>query len=60
MVKTKMLVIRITEKQDARLQEQARAAGYAKKSEYVRSTLFRGRTIEEKVEAIYQKVCGDE
>lgn len=56
MVKTKMLVIRITEAQDCTLQERALAAGYAKKSEYVRSTLFRSKTLEEKIDQIHAKV----
>lgn len=56
MVKTKMLVIRITEAQDRVLQERARQEGYAKKSEYVRSALFRKRTVEEKIDQIHTKV----
>lgn len=56
MVKTKMLVIRITEVQDQLLDERTAQAGLEKKSEYVRSALFRNKTVEEKIEAIYQKV----
>ena len=56
MVKTKMLVIRITEAQDHALAERTAQAGFSKKSEYVRTTLFRNKTLEEKIDAIYQKV----
>jgi len=56
MVKTKMLVIRITEAQGRILAERTAQAGLGKKSEYVRSALFRSKTMEEKIDAIYQRV----
>ena len=42
MVKTKMLVIRLTEEQNELLQERTKSAGFWKKSEYVRTILFIG------------------
>jgi hypothetical protein len=57
MAKTKMLVIRVTEEQDQKLQSLTLEAGYAKKSEYIRSTLFRNKTMEEKINQIHKKVC---
>ncbi len=41
MVKTKMLVIRITEEQEKILQAKAKSAGFWKKSEYIRTILFK-------------------
>jgi len=40
MVKTRMLVIRITEEQEKILIERAQTAGFQKKSEYIRVRLF--------------------
>jgi Arc/MetJ-type ribon-helix-helix transcriptional regulator len=41
MVKTKFLIVRITESQEAKLIERARTAGFSKKSDYVRFALFK-------------------
>ena len=41
-MKTKMLVIRLTEEQDKLLQERTKSTGFWKKSEYVRTVLFKG------------------
>ncbi len=56
MVKTKMLVIRITEEQDRVLAERTAQAGLSKKSEYARTTLFRNKTLDEKIDKILEKV----
>ena len=37
-----MLVIRLTEEQEKLLQEKTKSAGFWKKSEYVRTVLFKG------------------
>lgn len=42
MNKTKLLVVRITEDQEKKLQEKARQKGFLKKSDYVRVALFMG------------------
>ena len=41
MVKTKMLIIRITEEQEQIILSRANASGFAKKSEYARTILFK-------------------
>jgi hypothetical protein len=41
MVKTRTMVVRITLEQEDLLERQARAAGFVKKSEYVRVVLFK-------------------
>lgn len=41
MVKTKFLIVRISEAQEAKLIERAHKAGFAKKSDYVRYALFK-------------------
>jgi Arc/MetJ-type ribon-helix-helix transcriptional regulator len=41
MVKTKFLIVRINEAQEAKIMERARKAGFTKKSDYVRFALFK-------------------
>ena len=41
MIKTKMLVIHLTEKQEELLTTKVLQAGFVKKSEYVRMTIFK-------------------
>jgi hypothetical protein len=41
MVKTKFLIVRITEAQETKLIEKAKKAGFSKKSDYVRFALFK-------------------
>lgn len=55
-MKTKAVVIRLTEEQDQVLLARATSAGFLQKSDYVRSVLFLKMPLEEKIEAIYQKV----
>ncbi len=57
MVKTKILVVRISPEQDQVLQAKARNMGILQKSDYVRFTLFMSMQIEEKIKKIYEKVC---
>lgn len=45
MVKTKYVVVRLTEAQDQMLRLATRHAGFSKKSEYVRCMLFRPELI---------------
>jgi len=59
MTKTEMLVIRITEEQSRILAERTTQAGLGKKSEYVRSVLFRKKIVEEKINTDDQKVVRD-
>jgi len=58
-MKTKTIVIRITEEQDQILQARTRSTGFLQKSDYVRFSLFMKLPIEEKINAIYQKVTQD-
>ena len=44
MVKTKMLIVRLTEKQEQLLESRAKTAGFYNKSEYVRTIIFPGGT----------------
>jgi hypothetical protein len=55
-MKTKTVVIRITEEQDQVLLARTRSAGFQQKSDYVRFSLFMKIPVEEKIDAIYQKV----
>jgi len=41
MVKTKTLVVRLTDDQEIELRLKARSAGFSKKSDYVRCALFK-------------------
>jgi len=50
---------RITEQQKKILEAKARSQGYAKLASYIRSTLFRSLTVEEKIDAIYKEVCNE-
>jgi len=40
MVKTKMLIVRLTEEQEQLLESRAKTAGFYNKSEYVRTIIF--------------------
>jgi len=53
------LGIRITPKQKKILEAKAKSAGYSKLAFYVRSILFQSISTEDKINAIYQKVCQD-
>ena len=57
MAKLKMIMVRVTEDQDKFLQEKARSAGFIKKSDYIRFSLFSSLTVEDKIDKIYSKVC---
>ncbi|MFH1134421.1 MAG: hypothetical protein V1735_08100 [Nanoarchaeota archaeon] len=59
MEKVKMLVFRITPEQAQLLDEKARANGFLKKTEYIRSILFKTMSMEEKIDQIHKKVCKD-
>jgi len=51
------LSARITPEQHQILKEKARNAGFSKLADYVRVVLFRTQPSEEKIHAIYEKVC---
>ena len=55
-MKEKVLIVRITEKQANILDTKASSAGFIKKSDYVRYVLFMPKSVEEKIEQIYDKV----
>lgn len=50
-----MLIIRITEKQEQKLREMMLALGFRKKSEYIRSALFKKKTIDLQLEKVKKK-----
>jgi len=58
-MKTKTLAVRLTEEQNVILQAKARSAGYTKIAFYIRAVLFRSISTEEKINAIYEKICQD-
>ncbi len=55
-MKTKTIVVRITEEQDQILLAKTRSAGFQQKSDYIRFSLFMKMPIEDKIDSIYQKV----
>jgi hypothetical protein len=59
MVKNKMIIIRITEEQNKELIAIAKRNGFNKKSDYVRSLLFANMSLQDKVDKIFDKVCGN-
>jgi len=59
MAKTKILTVKISPEQEQILIARARSAGFLKKSDYVRFSLFMSMPMEEKINDIHKKVCGD-
>lgn len=59
MAKLITISLRITKEQEQILETRARAAGFFNKSEYIRMALFRPMPVEEKIDKIFRKVCGD-
>ena len=59
MVQYIKLGIRVTPEQKQILETKAKTAGYSKVAFYVRSVLFRSIATEEKINAIYEKICRD-
>lgn len=57
MVNYKKMALRVTLEQEKILQAKARSAGYTKIAFYIRAVLFRSISTEEKINAIYEKVC---
>ena len=53
------LGIRITLEQKKILEAKAKSAGYSRVAFYVRSVLFRQISTEDKINAIYEKICRD-
>ena len=59
MVQYIKLALRVTPEQKQILEAKARALGYSKVAFYVRATLFRSISSEEKINAIYEQICGN-
>jgi uncharacterized protein (DUF1778 family) len=59
MVQNIKVSIRITKEQRSLLEAKARASGYSRVSYYVRAVLFKSMPTEEKINAIYEKICKD-
>ena len=59
-MKTKALIVRITEEQTKILEEKTLNAGFIKKADYIRYVLFTPKNTEEMIKAIYDKVIKDE
>ena len=55
-MKSKTLIVRITEDQERILQAKANSAGFIKKSDYVRYVLFMPMNIEDMIKQIHKKV----
>ena len=51
------LAVRVTPEQQKILQAKAQSAGFTKVAFYVRSVLFKSISTEEKINAIYEKIC---
>ncbi|OVE74888.1 hypothetical protein BVX95_00940 [archaeon D22] len=60
MSKTKVLIVRITLEQERIIEAKMRSSGFSKKSDYVRSILFRNLSVEDKINKIYDKVLENE
>jgi len=58
-MKTKALVIRLTEEQEQILLVRAKSMGFHQRSDYVRFVLFIKKSFEEKIDKIYNKVVED-
>ena len=58
-MKTKALVVRLTEEQDQILIARARSMGFHQRSDYIRFVLFMKMPFEEKIDQIYNKVVED-
>ena len=50
----------LTEDQERLLRERAVALGFCRKSDYVRFVLFMRPSLIEKIDQIYERVCGGE
>jgi hypothetical protein len=59
MGKTKVIVVRITPEQYLVLEAKMRSSGFWKKSDYIRSVLFKNLSVEDKISKIYDKVLED-
>jgi len=59
MVKLKVLTVKISPEQEQILIARARSAGFMKKSDYIRFTLFMSMPMEDKINDIHKKVCGN-
>lgn len=53
------MTFRLSEEQKKILEARAKAEGYSKVAVYVRAKIFRPLSMEEKVNAIYEKICRD-
>ena len=53
------MALRVSEEQKKILEAKARSAGYNQVVYYIRSVLFRSISTEEKIDAIYKKICNE-
>jgi len=51
--------LRVTKEQKNILEAKAKSEGYTKLAFYLRSILFRSLSTEDKIDAIYKKICRD-
>jgi len=51
------MAFRVTKEQKNVLEAKARAEGYTKVAFYIRAVLLKTMTTEEKINAIYEKIC---
>lgn len=52
-MKTRNIVVRITEEQESILKEKTIQLGFMQKSDYIRYCLFKNKSIEDKITTIY-------
>lgn len=55
-MKSKNIIVRITEEQDEILLERTQKAGFLQRSDYIRYLLFMRKTVDEKLDKIYNWV----
>ena len=55
-MKDKILIVKLSEEQDRLLMEKANKAGFVKKSDFVRFSLFIKLNLEDMVKEIHEKV----
>ena len=59
MVKELKMTFRLSKEQKKILEARAKAEGYSKVAFYVRAKIFKPLSMEEKIDAIYEKICRD-
>lgn len=59
-MKSKNIIVRITEEQEKILNEKSKNAGFLQKSDYIRYVLFMKESTENKLDRIYRWVVNNE